>query len=384
MNDEKLELTENKQDLAVSEQNELPSYFGLQLKKDKKEYSKKEKILLLLALFLGVLLDRLTYFSSHMNIDAEIATSIFWLSYIVIIYAVFWQKLKNNKILWFVTIASILLCFWNFFYPTTNNINENYMLITFFVIPAVLMAHTVFATGNFNLKQIPSLLGEYFLGWFAKPFTAWGVFFGSLGSLVKTKNQHKNAGKIILGLVICLPILAIIIPLLMASDSVFDYYLKNIDLNLEKFILHGFIIFIVTVLFYSFIWNMGFSREQPTASSNKVSFDIVISYTVLIVIEVIYLLFCLVQFKYLFAGAGLPNDLTYAQYAHKGFGEMVLVSLINLTIVGVFLECLQNKHTKKILLILVAETLIIIASSSTRLALYVDTYDLTWLRLLSL
>jgi len=56
--------------------------------------------------------------------------------------------------------------------------------------------------------------------------------------------------------------------------------------------------------------------------------------TMLILIDLLYAFFIAIQFSYLFGSLryGLPQNFTYAQYARKGFFELVAVTLINLII----------------------------------------------------
>ena len=50
--------------------------------------------------------------------------------------------------------------------------------------------------------------------------------------------------------------------------------------------------------------------------------------------DLIYILFCVIQFSYLFGGTGnnLAPGYTFAEYARKGFFELIVVTIINLSI----------------------------------------------------
>jgi hypothetical protein len=114
------------------------------------------------------------------------------------------------------------------------------------------------------------------------------------------------------------------------------------------------------------------------------SLDIVISAIVLGSVILIYTLFCTIQFTYLFARVGLPAGMTYAEYARQGFAQTVVVCAINLIIFGVFLRL--GKQSKLLIALLgglLILTCIMLFSGWTRLDLYISTYGMTWLRLLS-
>jgi len=98
----------------------------------------------------------------------------------------------------------------------------------------------------------------------------------------------------------------------------------------------------------------------------------------------LYVTFCVVQFTYLFAGAGLPGGISYSEYAREGFAQTVVVCTINLLIFGVFLHYgKRNKISISLLIGLLTLTCIMLFSGFLRLGLYIDFYGMTWLRLLS-
>ena len=62
-----------------------------------------------------------------------------------------------------------------------------------------------------------------------------------------------------------------------------------------------------------------------------IGMDGIITLTVLLLINLVYVLFIAVQFKYFFSGT-LEDGFTYAEYARRGFFELLFVTLINLSI----------------------------------------------------
>ncbi|WP_245856066.1 DUF4173 domain-containing protein [Paenibacillus rigui] len=67
--------------------------------------------------------------------------------------------------------------------------------------------------------------------------------------------------------------------------------------------------------------------------------DPTIMTTVLTMLVAVYVLFAVVQFSYFFgSGAGLlPEGVTYAEYARRGFAELVIVTIINFTVLMITL-----------------------------------------------
>jgi len=90
-----------------------------------------------------------------------------------------------------------------------------------------------------------------------------------------------------------------------------------------------------------------------------------------------------VQFAYLFALVGLPEGMTYANYAREGFVQTLVVCGINLVLFGVFMQIGKGKALRWLLDALMGLTLVMLLSGAMRLNLYIGAFGFTWLRLLS-
>ncbi|HWQ89676.1 MAG TPA: DUF4173 domain-containing protein, partial [Desulfitobacteriaceae bacterium] len=98
-----------------------------------------------------------------------------------------------------------------------------------------------------------------------------------------------------------------------------------------------------------------------------------------------------IQFSYLFGSLqyGLPQDFTYAEYARKGFSELIAVTLINLLILlgNMNLVKLSGSRADKAVQLLntflVIGTVIMLLSAHFRMSLYEEAYGLTYLRVLT-
>ena len=100
------------------------------------------------------------------------------------------------------------------------------------------------------------------------------------------------------------------------------------------------------------------------------------------IFSLIYVLFCIIQIVYLFAGLGtLPENYTYASYARAGFFQLVFVCLINLVSVLLCIRLFRPHRILQLLLSVVSLcTFVMIASSAYRMLLYISVYHLTVLR----
>ena len=353
-----------------------------------KQWSKTEKLILPAALMIGILFDRLIL-KNFTTTRIQPNYSLFWLGYLIIFYAVYWKRLKNDIVLWFVSACTTALIVWSVVFSFFKVNNYEYAFITALVIPSVLMAHAQWAARKLSWKDFDgAVIGmavAWFEGWLIKPLTGLGELFGVSASFFTMKNKSVFI-RAALGLLITFFMMVILIPLLMGADQMFNYFMLEISarLNLTSVFFHTSMILIVFGLFYSFIWNVGFGENEFVTIDATKKIDRIISTIILGSVVLVYLLFCGIQFTYLFARMGLPNHLTYSQYARSGFSQTVTVCAINLLIFGFFLwRGKRGKLLSALLFSLLALTGTMLVSGAIRLFLYIDAYRMTWLRLIS-
>jgi hypothetical protein len=117
--------------------------------------------------------------------------------------------------------------------------------------------------------------------------------------------------------------------------------------------------------------------------------DPIVLLTILILVSAIYSVFSFIQFRYLFGGSSfvLPSSFTYAEYARRGFAELVFVTIINFVIL-IFGITFVKKDSKRIfdairafLTLLVIFTFILLISAFYRMLVYEQAYGFTYLRI---
>lgn len=131
--------------------------------------------------------------------------------------------------------------------------------------------------------------------------------------------------------------------------------------------------------------------QQNSLETNDRSWDPIIAITILIAINCVYLVFTLIQFAYMFGSLNnaLPPDFTYAEYARRGFFELLIVTLINFSIVlssirftrkdgNLVARTVQILHS-----LLILCTVVILSSAYLRMSLYEEVYGYTYLRVLT-
>ncbi len=201
----------------------------------------------------------------------------------------------------------------------------------------------------------------------------------------KAANKPEGKGKyVFFGLLIALPLLFVIILLLYSADAVFsDIFDRLFTLDFDFTHLFGILSMFLFAFFasYSIMCRLSFhslKEEMP----DKRTGEPVMGITFTGLIALVYLVFCYIQVVYLFGGLGtLPEDYTYASYAREGFFQLVFVCLINLMLVLICMKRFRaNKVLKGILTFISLCTYVMIASSTYRMLLYIQAYQLTFLR----
>jgi hypothetical protein len=108
-------------------------------------------------------------------------------------------------------------------------------------------------------------------------------------------------------------------------------------------------------------------------------------YSALTALSLVYVIFFLAQAAYLFSAFNdsLPQSMTYAEYARRGFFELCAVSGINLGVIGAA-HLIVKRDKIKILkaetAVLCVFTIALIATAMSKMAMYIDYYGLTRLR----
>ena len=205
--------------------------------------------------------------------------------------------------------------------------------------------------------------------------------------------QSRRTGSVLLGVLCALPALMILVPLLISSDAAFAGLLERLDLA-------AVVEIILSLLLGLGLWLVLFSqgfllpRYQPQPPVEKMprrGIEPVGMTAFLAVICTLYALYLLSQLAYFFSGfAGiLPEGYTAAEYARRGFFEMTAVCAINLLLIFLCLLTVRKKQGREPLsvrllcLFICLFSLVLIAASVSKMTLYINTYGMTRLRILT-
>lgn len=205
------------------------------------------------------------------------------------------------------------------------------------------------------------------------------------------KCNKEKVKKVTVSLIIVSVIVAIVIALLASADSIFANLFSGLSAIFENFnqeaiwsmLLRITIIVIMYFLFLGFTLTVMEKRILKKGES-KLSIlpDKLTIKMLLIVLNVVYLIFCYIQISSLFAKINLAGSFSYAEYARSGFFQLMAVSFINFALI--FISNKNNQKRENLIkilnILLIIFTMIIVLSSMYRMYMYETEYGLTYLR----
>lgn len=254
-------------------------------------------------------------------------------------------------------------------------------LIIFVLLVGILLHNfaqdTEWNFGKYLAEIVAAVCGAVcFIG---KPFADGGAFYRSK----KTRESHAG-WYVLIGICAAVPCLMVLVLLLMSADMVFADLLVRFA-GVFRFPVK--LLRILLMLVFGFLSSYcGVRYVQKHAADIKPSAGktaeplIAIAFTA--PIAVLYLLFSAIQIVYLFIGnMQLPAGVTYAEYARRGFFQLLFVCVLNLAaVLSIQSYFKENRVLKALLLAISGCTLIMTASSACRMILYIRAYQLTFLR----
>ncbi|MDR2752064.1 MAG: DUF4173 domain-containing protein, partial [Clostridiales bacterium] len=202
------------------------------------------------------------------------------------------------------------------------------------------------------------------------------------------KKRMKSVGQALLAALISIPFLIVICSLLASADPIFSYYIEEILDNVGDIPAHIAVTILFFVLFMGFLGHFTSKKTQEGKKPLVFSIGSVMPGTFLVLLNLLFAMFCLIQVAFLFTGGywKLPDGIIYANYAREGFFQLVFVSVINFGVLILCLTVINGGQTGKamtlLLILLSFFTGILIASSFYRISLYISAYRFTPLRLL--
>lgn len=316
------------------------------------------------------------------------------------------KKLTN----WIILMPFVLVLSLMFIY----RVNEFWVSIGFLTIPVIYAVVTVASYyentfKNFSLLSYITLPFTLFISW----FNDWAKFRKKVtGVFFKSERTRMLMKRISKGFFISLPFLFVFGWLLVSADEVFakiiieflektlGTWFKDWPTAISTFTKFGLAIgtAIYFMVFNYALWNKESKVGELIKSWNvevkevKKSVDVLVASVFMIMLNLLFVTFVVVQFVYLFGGEnnilGMDAEFSYAQYARKGFWELLLVAGFSYLIIlfmnlKVFVANALQKGLFKINhFIMTGSVLVMTYSAFARMGLYETVYGYTNLRVL--
>ncbi len=281
---------------------------------------------------------------------------------------------------WFYITVMMLLGIATFLTDQAIMIWMNY--IGFFVMLLLFLLHNFYDDSQWDFtKNMVAMMTAVSgaVGCALTPFTDGYAFLRE-----KKTKENKTTRAVLTGLLLAAPGILVVGFCLMCADAVFETMVlrmfSGVRMPVRVLQAVGMLLF----GFFSSYCGMRYliRRVQIQIECRRPVFDPVIAITFLAPFFIMYAVFCGVQVLYLFAASmQLPDGMTYAQYAHRGFYMLLFVCVVNFGLVLVMRKYFaRNRILHMLLLLICGCTFVMLASSAYRMCMYISVYQLTFLR----
>jgi Domain of unknown function (DUF4173) len=203
----------------------------------------------------------------------------------------------------------------------------------------------------------------------------------------------KHLASVAKGLAIAIPLILIFGGLLTSADAVFSgLAVRLFDWDVESLVAHCLLAAIIAWAVAGFLRGVVTGKELKAVNANRQEFLwLGVTETVIILglLDVLFLSFVVVQFRYFFGGAARIQavaGLTYAEYARSGFFELVGVAalVLPLLLAAHWLLRKEKARDESVFRVLagaqIALLIVMMVSALQRMRLYQREYGLTELR----
>ena len=251
---------------------------------------------------------------------------------------------------------------------------------------------------------LPGQLRELRLGeLLGAPFSLLGATLhratpsvAEVAKILQSAEKRRSLGPLMRGLLLSLPVLIVLVPLLASADAIFATYVTELThwLQPERWQEQAGRVFCVLLITWLTVGGLTLaltSRRLSTSpkAPEELPLGFVEAMTVLSSVALVFGAFLSIQLTYLFGGAArvlsVPG-LTYAEYARRGFAELVTVAVLTLVLI-LGLQALTRRTGKQatgfsgLSTMIVLETLVLLSSAWNRMAAYEAAYGSTQTRL---
>lgn len=376
-----------------------PPYYASYVPRNKKpEYlefksrvtSFKGLIISVLSIMLCILFFETIFFQSP-----GIAVPIYLAAFYCSIYYFFRENdTPLNKAAVLLTIPAMLMAVSFFIHYTPSTRWITWLTLMGIICIQLILLGNYQINGLFSLDAFVKVISNLF----AKPFTNLAMPFYSFGILKNRKSETtKNVLYALIGIVVAIPVAAILMALFVQADAVFAASVKAfknfIGLDFDRLTLELFLGIPSGVFLGAALLGLKYEKHKDkTIKMIGSCIESVIIGTFLTIINIFLIAFVGFQFMYLFGGLDniKTSGISYAEYARRGFFELCTASAIIFAI-AFFVIVMTKKKNAKLSIWISLETVILCAgdgvlliSAVKRMFMYISAYGLSIRRVLTL
>lgn len=293
----------------------------------------------------------------------------------------------NKKLPIFSLICGIL----SLLGSVTFAIYSDYLVNTIMLvlIGGLFTLYCIGISDNFNHKQGSfKILIDMVLSVFVHPFKNLPDVFGSLKSSAKGSKRSLNG---LIGVIVAVPVLAVIIPLLVKSDAAFEGLVTTAAKNIGIYLMELIFALIISPYVFSFAFGKrkGINKLNKVASHSAAKrLPVSACSSFLSVISITYIIYLFSQLAYFFSAFKgiLPSGYEYSAsvFARRGFFEMFAICVINIALVsGVSMLVKKKKLLVKLLSLFISLfSVLMIVTAMQKMKLNISIFGLSKNRLL--
>lgn len=231
------------------------------------------------------------------------------------------------------------------------------------------------------------------------PRTLFGLGIGRSGRAVsglsrifrRSGTVGQKGGAVLLGLCVALPVVGIMLPLLISADAAFDGLIALLpDFEAKEFVVTLIFAPFVAILLYTRGVALRHSEKGAYTPAQRKGINAITVNTALGAVCFVYVAYLVSQLAYFSGGFSgiLPEEFTMAEYARRGFFEMAILCGINLAVMVASLGLVRKQNraplaTRLLCLFIGIVTLFLVATASAKMFMYIGSYGLTRLRVLT-
>lgn len=215
--------------------------------------------------------------------------------------------------------------------------------------------------------------------------------FSGLTEARKARKGSKAVTAVLAGLLIAVPLVLVLVVLLVSADAAFEGLVSKLPkVDLWEPVVALILGVPMGCFFYTRAAALQHSEaSNPTKKSGARLSTITVN-TVLSAVCFVYGAYLFSQLAYLSGGLSgfLPEEFTMAEYARRGFFEMAVICTINLFVISLAVGLTRKEDVSplsvRILCLFIGLiTLFLTVASSAKMVMYIGSYGLTRLRVLT-